>query len=446
MSIKSQIAKSLGRLSHWALTNFTNGGSSFPGKLASTIDPHILGHLAKDYDVAIITGTNGKTLTTALASQALKQIHSHIVTNSSGSNMSQGIISTFLDAPKVPENSRGMAVLEVDEGSLKNVVKYLKPKIIVQTNLFEDQLDRYGSLGAIYQLLVDAAIEAPNALIISNADCPILNSKDLPNPRKYFGFQAFDNHHEDSDQVDHLLCPLCQEPLSYQGQTYGDLGDYYCTHCFFKRPPLDYAVTSIDQMTLEGSQFTINDVFIQVPVAGLYNIYNALAAFSLAHYLGVPAEDINHSFQISERVFGRQEKIELHNHDLLLNLVKNPVGFNQVVDLLGLDHSPSILVTLFNNNYADGKDVSWFKDANFEAFKFMPIKAIYTAGSQKDALKERFEVAGFDPDHITEIDLLDDLLNIIKESPYQRVHVLASYTGTLELRKLLMAKGFIKTA
>lgn len=443
MSLKSQLAKTLGKLSYWTLNRFTQGGTSFPGKLAATIDPEILSHLARDYDVAIVTGTNGKTLTTSLAVHALRMKYPEVLTNSSGSNMVQGIISTFLGAKNKTHSERRLAVLEVDEGSLKHVVKYLKPKVFVHTNLFEDQLDRYGSIEAVLDLLTTAAVEVPEAMVIANGDCPILQAKDTPNPHKYFGFQLLNSQDLASTETKEQTCPKCQHPLQYKARTYGELGDYYCQHCFFKRPPLEYAVTSVDQLNLSGSQFTINEFPLQIPVAGIYNIYNALAAFALAHYFGMEPQDIAVGFKKIKPVFGRQEQINIADHQVTMNLVKNPVGFNQIVDMLSLEKQESDLVAIFNTNYADGTDISWINEADFESLKEQPFQQVYTGGSQAQALQERFSQAGFAQENIHPVSDYDQIIELIKASPRRQIHILASYTATLEFRKLLIQQGYL---
>ena len=190
MTLRSKLATGVGRLTRWALTTFTSGGSSLPGKLALALDSNLLAELAKNYDVVIITGTNGKTLTTALTVHALAQSYDHILTNPTGSNMKQGIVSTFLSAPALPKGQRGVAVLEVDEGSLKHVVKALAPKAFVHTNVFRDQMDRYGEIYTIYKLMADAAKQVPEATVIANGDSPLFNSVALPNPRIRMVFSA----------------------------------------------------------------------------------------------------------------------------------------------------------------------------------------------------------------------------------------------------------------
>lgn len=442
MSMKSLLAKFLGQSANWLLKTFTKGGTSFPGKLALNIDPTILSHLSKDYDVLIITGTNGKTLTTSLTYHALMEKYPCVITNSSGSNMIQGIVSTFLSAPAKNKNEKGLAVLEVDEGSLINVVKYVKPLAFLYTNLFEDQLDRFGSVEAVYQKLVDAALLAPNALILSNADCPILQSQDLPNPRKYFGFQLLqDNIHQATDNLEQ--CPHCHSNLIYHSHSYAGLGDYECPKCHFKRPALDYAVTSIDEQTIHDSHFTINEFPIRIPVAGLYNIYNGLAAFSIAHYLDVEPELIAQGFTNIESIFGRQEIIQIKDKTLIMNLVKNPVGFNQIVDLLQLDEDTSSLFLLFNNNYADGTDILWIEQANFEGLLEMDLDHIFISGMVNQELEQRLIKAGFHKEQITCLTSFEETLDHIKTNYHPKVHILASYTATVTFRKLLEKQGYL---
>ncbi len=444
MLLRSQIAYQIGRLTAWTLTNFTNGGSSLPGQIAKSIDPNILENLSQYYDVAIVTGTNGKTLTTSLATRAIKKKYAHVITNDSGSNMVQGIISTFLNAPQPSKDKRGIAILEVDEGSLKNIVPYVHPKVFVHTNLFEDQLDRYGSLEAVYNKLIEAANMAPEATIITNADCPILQSKDTRNPKIYFGFNR--NYTSPEIQKDNSgisTCPSCDSPLSYHMRTYGDLGDYFCETSFFKRPELNHEINSIESLDLDRSEFIIDHHHFELPIAGIYNIYNALSAYSLAQFFDVSYEDINQAFKMTERVFGRQEKFQIQDQKVLMNLVKNPVGFDQVTKIISLDSEPFALYALFNNNYADGTDPSWIYDADFEIFKDMNVDNIYVAGSVKEDLANRFLKAGFSSENIHVLDSLEEALSSIETTTTHNIHILASYTATLAFRKLLKDKKYI---
>lgn len=445
MSFRSSFAALIGRLTRWGLTTFTRGGSSLPGKIASAIDPQILANLARDYEVVIITGTNGKTLTTALTVHALEQNHSHILTNPTGSNMQQGIVSTFLAAPKVPKGEKAIAVLEVDEGSLKHVVKELQPTLFVHTNVFRDQLDRFGEVHSIYQLMADAAIAVPNATVLANGDSPMFHSINLPNKKLYFGF----DHEEKQTNVtphhntDGILCPNCQSVLSYHLLTYANLGDYYCPNCHVKRPELDFTVNQLTELAVTHSTFEIDGHSFSIPVAGMYNIYNALAAYSVARFFDVSPDLIEQGFSKAERVFGRQEMIDLNGKQILLNLVKNPVGLNQVINLVGLEKNPFTLVCLLNNRYADGTDVSWIWDGEFEQLVDYPIQHIITSGMKAEEMTLRLKVAGLPESEIQQVDSLEAVLDSIEQGEAEHVHILATYTAMLDLRKLLQSKGLL---
>ncbi len=444
MTLRSKLASNVGRFVRWGLITFTRGGSSLPGKIATMIDPKVLDSLALNYKVVIITGTNGKTLTTALTVHALKEKYPQVLTNPTGSNMQQGIVSTFLTAPKLKQGEKGIAVLEVDEGSLKHVVKSLKPELFVHTNVFRDQMDRYGEIYTIYELMADAAKAVPTATVLANADSPLFNSIKLPNKQLFFGF----DHQTDAEvephyNTDGILCPHCHNILKYRQLTYANLGKYYCAHCDFKRPNLDYAINTVNELSLAHSSFEIDGYPFSIPVAGLYNIYNALAAYSVARYLGVEASQIDKGFSKAERVFGRQEMININGKQILLNLVKNPVGLNQVLELIGLDNHPFMLVSILNNHYADGTDVSWIWDGHYEQLTEYPIQQVVVGGMKADEMKLRLTVAGIAEDNISQLASIDDIITRIENSSEEYVHILATYTAMLDLRTKLTDKGYI---
>lgn len=440
MTLKSTLAKNTGKVLRYILTKFTNGGSSLPGKVALSIDKNLLHNLAKNYDVIVITGTNGKTLTTTLATNVLSRKYDNIITNRSGSNMKQGIVSAFLNAPRVTKNS--LAVLEVDEGSLKNVVAELQPKLFVHTNIFSDQLDRYGTTAKIYELLTDAAKEVPEATIIANGDLPLFNSHNLSNPLKFFGFDtninSSDQSHEDAQ------CPICGHTLKYNNYTYANLGDYYCPSCDFKRPALDYKVTDIEELNVTHSSFKLDDDSYTIHNAGIYNIYNALAAYSIGRFFNVSPAHIKEALVSNERVFGRQEVIIAYDKKIILNVVKNPVGLDQVLNLIKLEDEPFTLVSLLNNRPADGVDLKWLADTHFESLIDLNIKEIITGGIAVDTMTDRLTTAGFDENLIKSAGDLNSVIEAIEHTETTKVHMLATYTAMLEIRKALIDKGHIK--
>ncbi len=440
MSLKSTIAKNAGKITRYLLTKFTNGGSSLPGKIALSIDKNLLRNLAKNYDVIVITGTNGKTLTTTLTTNVLSKKYKNIITNRTGSNMKQGIVGAFLNAPRSTKGA--IAVLEVDEGSLKNVVSELQPKLFVHTNIFSDQLDRYGTTGKIYDLLTDAAREVPDAAIIANGDLPLFNSQTLPNPQKFFGF---DTDIESGDKTkEDAQCPKCSHTLEYHHYTYANLGDYYCPSCGFKRPELDYKVTSVQELNVTHSTFQLDNDTYTLHNAGIYNIYNALAAYSAGRFFDVSPPDIKDAFLTNERVFGRQEVIIAYDKKIILNVVKNPVGLNQVLNLVKLEKEPFTLVALLNNRPADGVDLKWLEDTNFESLADLDIEKIITGGIAVDTMTDRLVTAGFERENIDAAGSLESVIKAIENAPTTQIHMLATYTAMLEIRKALIEKGHIK--
>ena len=444
MTIRSQFAIFVGKSSQWFLKTFTKGGSSYPGKLALKLDPKVLDTLAKDYEVIVVTGTNGKTLTTALTVNVLRQEYDEVLTNPTGANMAQGIVSTFLGAKKV-KGQKKFAVLEIDEASLSKVTQYIKPELFLFTNIFRDQMDRYGEIYTTYKLIVDGANNAPDATILANGDLPIFNSVETKNPREYYGF----NHEEDREQMAHhntdgVLCPNCQHILHYKMITYSSLGKYYCPHCDFKRPELDYQLTELKNMTNTSAEFVIDGEEYSIEVGGLYNVYNALSATAVARHYGLSPEKIREGLSYDERVFGRQEIINVGDKECTLILVKNPVGINQVIDMIDLAPRPFSLVSLLNSNYADGLDISWIWDGNYEKFSEMGLQKVITGGERRKDMTLRMKVAGIDDSIITESTDLTKVIDEIKSAPTEKIFILATYTAVLELRKELANQGYLK--
>ena len=445
MSFKSSLAKIAGKSSYWFLHTFMSGGSSLPGKITTRIDPTILKDLGKDYDVIVITGTNGKTLTTALTVKVLKQKFDHVLTNPTGSNMEQGIVTTFLTDHK-SKNGKNIAVLEVDEANVIKVTKYITPIAFVFTNIFRDQMDRYGEIYTTYQKILNGVKLAPNATIIANGDMPIFNSVDLPNPIIYFGF----NNQPDSEMradpnTDGVVCPKCQHIIHYKFISYSNQGKYYCPNCGWHRPKLNYQVTKVAELSPNYSKFFIDASSFKLHVGGLYNIYNALAAYSVGKFMGVPTSSIQKALNDpDERIFGRQEQINVDGKEITIVLVKNPVGLNQVIDMVGTEKDAFSLVCLLNANYADGIDTSWIWDGNFEKLPKMNIKQFMTGGERYKDITFRLKVAGVSDDKLWTYNNLKDAVNNIKNLPTKRVYVFATYTAMIQLRKQLADDGYIK--
>lgn len=450
MSFKSTLATFAGKSSYWILHNIFHRGSSLPGKIALKIDPEILKEIGKNYDVIVITGTNGKTLTTALTVRLLKNKYPELITNPSGSNMEQGIVGTFLKAPK--KKQKNLAILEIDEANVIKITRYIKPILFVFTNIFRDQLDRYGEIYTTYKKIIDGVKLAPNATIIANGDEPIFNSVNLPNKIIYYGFHL---HPEDDNKdlkapinTDGILCPKCQHIIHYHEIIYANLGNYFCPNCDFKRPKLNHSVNKLIQLTPKQSIFQIDNTEFTFNTGGLYNIYNVLAAYTVAKFFNIKDEIIKNILLDDKKVFGRQEVINIEDKKVTMMLIKNPVGFNQVVNTALSDSKPFTLVTLLNANYADGIDTSWIWDGNFEMLVNAKlsngqkqIKQMILGGERYKDIVFRFKVAG--QKEIIEEPKLDKIIDLIKQAPTKNIYVFATYTATLQFRNILSKYNYI---
>ncbi|MCD2256424.1 Mur ligase family protein [Lactobacillus sp. CC-MHH1034] len=445
MSTKSALATITGKSSYWFLHNFLKGGSSFPGKVAERIDPDILKTLANGYDVVIVTGTNGKTLTTALIVKVLQQKYDGILTNPTGSNMTQGIVTAFL-AHKKNKNGKKLAILEVDEANVAPICRYIKPKAFVLTNIFRDQMDRYGEIYTTYAKILDGIKLAPEATVIANGDAAIFASKPLPNPTIYYGFSTEDDHLDFKANVntDGVLCPVCNHILHYHELSYANLGNYFCPNCGFHRPELAQKVTQILEKTPKHSKFMINEQTFTINIGGTYNIYNALAAYTVGRFFDIDPVKIAQAFAYDEKVFGRQEVISMADKELTLILVKNPVGLNEVLNLLNNETDDFSLAVLLNANYADGIDTSWIWDGDFEHLPFDKIKGYVAGGERSDDIAFRLQVANVPEDKLNHIQGMAPVLDAIKDLPTKKVYVLATYTAMLQLRKALASANLIK--
>ena len=443
MKINTLFGKLAGKSSHFVLSKLGRG-STLPGKLALKFDNDILNTLARDYEVVVITGTNGKTLTTALTVGILKEAFGEVVTNPSGANMITGITTTFLTTKK-GKSGKNIAVLEIDEASLSRICDYIKPSLFVFTNIFRDQMDRYGEIYTTYQMILDAAQKVPTATVLLNGDSPLFNSVTLKNPVQYYGFDTEKGEPKLAHyNTEGILCPKCQHILKYKLNTYANLGDYICEHCGFKRPELDYKLTQLTSLRHNSSDFVIDGQSYHINIGGLYNIYNALAAVSVAQFFGVEPTTIKTGFDKSRAVFGRQETFKIGNKECTLVLIKNPVGATQALEMIKLAPYPFSLSVLLNANYADGIDTSWIWDADFEQVLNMDIPHMIAGGVRHSEIARRLRVTGYDAEQISEVADLSQVFEEIKNQETKHAYILATYTAMLEFRDLLASHQVVR--
>lgn len=424
------------------LTGLLGGGTNLPGEMALRFCPNILKILAADYRVIAVTGTNGKTTTAAMIQQILQQGGYTAINNSSGANLKAGLVSCFLRHYKRKKEER-FAVLEVDEAYLPRVSADLNPEIIAVTNIFRDQLDRFGAVETTRDLIFEAFSHAPNCKLVLNADLPMLGVS-LKNEAVYYGFgcSASDS---DEQSTEGKFCPSCGEALSYALSTYGNLGDYHCPSCGFARPEPDYAVERLVALRAHETEAVINGQTLTISQPGLYNLYNGLCAYACACELGISADAIAASLSTQESRFGRQELISVGDKQIRIVLVKNPAGCSEAIKTVVLEQDAVTLAVLLNDRLGDGTDVSWIYDASFESLGNMNLERVLVGGTRLYDMAIRLQTAGLDSDKFVLCESYKDVLDaVLAPSETKKVYLLATYSAMVEFRRFLFKKGYLK--
>lgn len=438
MSLKSKWAKVLAKSIRSILKLLNRKATSLPGYVAYKIDKDILKDLSKNTKFIFVTGTNGKTMTTHFLVSILREHYPVVLTNESGSNMVQGIITSLLDNPPDKET---IAVLEVDEANIVRIGDYLKADYVALTNIFRDQMDRFGEIYNIMDKIIEGLDLMPEAKIIANGDLPIFSYDELKKFEPiYFAIRDDVNKDYNKDaefNSDGILCPCCHSVLKYRSVNYSSLGDFSCPNCDFKSPEIKYEIEKISSLNPNHSKFFIDGKAYEVNVGGIYNIYNALTAVSVAYELGLSYEEIYNGLKKQKNVFGRQENVKIFGKNLTINLVKNPTGLDQVIDLVRLERNPISLICLLNDNYADGLDVSWIYDSYYEKLSDLDIRDIYVSGKRKKDMKRRLEIAEISDVDIIEFDYEQEIKDIIKNSKTDNIYIFSTYTAMLKLREVL---------
>lgn len=421
------------------------GGTNFPGRVALKLDKDILSTITKNYNIIFITGTNGKTTTTNLIYSIVKSSGKKVITNNTGANLKPGITSCFIKNFKFNDSEEKYAVIEIDEANLKFLTEYTKPKAIIITNLFRDQLDRYGEVYTTLLKIMDGVKKVPNSTLILNGDESLLGDLDVPNKKLYYGFNCpVNSENKISVNADAKFCIKCKHPYEYEFITYNHLGKFFCTNCGYKRPELNYYISSIKGLDPSGSSISINSSDFYLNQPGVYNIYNALCAYSAAKFLNIDDKIIFNALKNSKSSFGRQESININGKDVKIILVKNPAGYDEAIKTISLDKREISLAVLLNDNYADGRDISWIWDVNFEKLSTLNVNKVLVSGIRLYDMAVRLKVAGLDNNKFELKNNFEELLSGMKNCGGEIIYVLATYTAMIDLRKFLYSKGFIK--
>ncbi|MGZ5325868.1 MAG: MurT ligase domain-containing protein [Solirubrobacterales bacterium] len=437
------------------------GGTTLPGRALLRMSPDAIERLGAGLTEGstIVSATNGKTTTAGMISAALGAAGRVPIHNRAGSNMSWGVATALLEQ----QGTEGL--FELDEAWLPRVAPQLRPRLILLSNLFRDQLDRYGELEHLadeWATLVESL--AGSCEFALNADDPLI--ADLGRDREmarrpgvtYFGIE---DTSQALPQLQHAFdakhCRRCGHPYAYERSFVGHLGHYSCPNCGADRPAPDVAATAIELHGMEGSRVEVRTpggpLEIALPLPGLYNVYNALAATTAALRLGISPAQVKGGIEAMHAVFGRVETIEVAGTPVSILLIKNPVGANEVLRTVRLertrDGAPQHqdanldLWIALNDRIADGRDVSWIWDADFELLEGV-VRRVVCTGTRAPDMAVRLKYAGV-PEQLIEVEPdIEASLNLALRSSNGRLFALPTYTALLELRNLLADQGLAR--
>jgi UDP-N-acetylmuramyl tripeptide synthase len=427
------------------------GGTSLPGKLLLRLDVHAIEELAARMPdgCAVISATNGKTTTAAMTASVLERAGIALVHNRAGANMAGGVASTLLQAARPGGGIEGrLGLFELDEFWLDRVAPELRPRAILLSNLFRDQLDRYGELEAIADkwAVVTNQLSPPASLVL-NADDPLVADlgRDLDNV-SYFGVEdpavAMPEMQHASDSKH---CRRCGTAYAYDAIYLGHLGRYGCPGCGRRRPTPGVAAERVELDGTRAARFLLRapggQAPVTLPLPGLYNVYNALGAAALCLELGVGLEAIVAGLERVRAAFGRAEMLTVGDTELSILLVKNPAGANEILRTLALERAELDLLGALNDRTADGRDVSWIWDADFEIIA-PRVRRLTCTGTRAAELAVRLKYAGLPTDRLEVVgDLPAALDRALAHAGGRRLFALPTYTALLELRRELARRG-----
>jgi UDP-N-acetylmuramyl tripeptide synthase len=436
------------------------GGTSAPGLVAERIDPAMLTKLTARLPkgAIVVAGTNGKTTTSRMIADVLGANGDRVVHNRSGSNLVRGVASAFAAQATLTGDPGGdIGVIETDEAAFPEVVRLVRPRLILLNNLFRDQLDRYGELDTIARKW-SATLKTlgPETTVVYNADDPGLTEVTRNLAATTIAFGLNESRHTLSvlpHAADAATCYRCGHDLAYRALYVSHLGEWYCPNCGEQRPRLDVIGSDIALEGVESLSLTIEgggefDRYA-IGVPGLYNAYNTLAAVAAARHLDVPRPTLLAALAQFRSAFGRIERVEYRDRTLTLALVKNPVGFNEVLRMLTAGSGQLAVPTLIaiNDLYADGRDVSWLWDVDFELLA-SGTTPLATTGLRGADMANRLKYAGISTDRITILpaDLTTGLDQFVESVPAgSQAYILPTYTAMLAIRKTLADRGAVES-
>lgn len=445
------ICKAFGLMTKIAKT----GGSSLPGQWSQRLDKNMLRKLAREIpkETVVVTGTNGKTTVNNMIEQILTKEGNRVVCNKLGANMSNGIITAYIEkTPLIGKVKADYATIEMDEIATDEMFDYMSPNYVVMTNLFRDQLDRYGEIDIIINRVKEAFAKLPKeTVLILNGDDPLVAGFGHETDHRviYYGIEETKGKiNEKGDVKEGRFCGFCGHILDYSFYHYGQLGDYTCTHCGFKRPSIDYLGVKVDLSN--GIQFTLKtetgEHEFDMDYEGFYNIYNILASVVVLQELGISLEKIETYLKNYQAQVGRMEVFHL-TKPIFLNLSKNPAGFNQSIEIVEnkmKTQKMDVLLAL-NDDVHDGKDVSWIWDTLFEKLNSPQVENYYFIGTRRYEMAIRLKYAGVPEEKIHVYDTVESGTEALLKGKGEIGFCLVNYTALFQIHKVLKEKERVIT-
>ena len=449
MSIRALFAILLCKLLRGLSRLLHRGGTAMPGRWALRVCPDLLELLAKDLKILAVTGTNGKTTSARMIEEAFARQGLSYLANRSGANLASGITTELvMNATLTGRVKKEYAVIECDEAAARTVFGRIKPRVIVVTNLFRDQLDRYGEVTHTLENIRAAIQGAPEATLCLNADCSLTASLalDLPNPVIWFGVEQGAVPSRPLPEIsDATHCIRCKTAYVYDYVSYGHLGGFRCPKCGYRRHRADVAVTAVPQQRLDGSSIVLErngqKHLVEVNLPAMYNIYNAVGAVAAVTAMGLPLDAAIQALGSFQCGFGRMEQFPLGKRGAKMMLVKNPAGCNQVIEFLQNVKEDFVLAVCLNDRGADGTDISWIWDADFEGLSALSgrLKQVIVSGDRAQDMRLRIKYAGI-PDSSIRVER--DYAKLVDWAAGQElpVFLMPTYTAMLELRQAVVHK------
>ena len=451
--LRTVLAVAVCKFTRWALRLTGRGGTALPGRAARIVAPDVLERVSDGMEIIVVTGTNGKTTTSRMIEHAVSSGGRDCLANKSGANLLSGVTAemtcnaTWAGRPKTH-----YAVIECDEGALKQVVPLIHPKVIVVTNLFRDQLDRYGEvMHTVNQIRTGIGL-VPEATLCLNADDSLVASlaDGAVNRIVWYGLDTPAGAQKAAPVSDARYCIHCGAPYAYRYHTYAHLGGFYCPSCGYARQEADVAVTQIRKIAADGSSVLLRVGTAEYPaeigLPAVYNIYNAAAAVCAFTAFGLPAQEAIASLADVHSSFGRMETFRVGENRVQMILVKNPAGCSQALSYVASLEEDFNLILCLNDRTADGHDISWIWDAEYELLEGnVHIRRIVVSGDRAEDMQLRLKYAGIPEEMILLEKDNGQLLTFCRESELP-TFILPNYTSMLALRKTLAdatgGKGF----